>query len=90
LEFEIYPYMPVTKSAKKALRRDIQRESVNKPIRTRMRKFVRVALDEPSSENIAAAYSSVDRAAKKKVIHANRAARLKSRLMKAAQGNKRQ
>lgn len=76
--------MPVTKSAKKALRRDFRRGEVNKPIRARMRQLLRIAFTEPTAENIAAAYSGIDRAVKKHVIHANRAARLKSRLMKAA------
>lgn len=80
--------MPVTKSAKKALRRDRRRAAINQPIRTRMRRLMQIALIEPSEENIAVAYSAIDRAAKKLVIHANRAARLKSNLIKARQRNK--
>jgi ribosomal protein S20 len=80
--------MPVIQSAKKALRRDQRRAAINKPIRMRMRNLLRAALIEPSSENISAAYSAIDRAVKKKVIHANRGARLKSHLTKAHKQSK--
>lgn len=80
--------MPVLRSAKKALRLDQRRAAINKPIRTRMLQLVAAALTEPTSKNIAAAYSAVDRAAKKHVIHTNRGARLKSRLMKASNKSK--
>jgi len=35
---------------------------------------------QPSAENLVKAYSELDKAAKKKVIHKNKAARLKGRL----------
>lgn len=76
--------MPVTKSAKKALRQDRKRAEINQRVRTRMKNLLQKALEDPSSENIQAAYSGIDRAAKKGVIHANRAARLKSRVMRNA------
>lgn len=78
--------MPVTPSAKKSLRRDLTRTAVNQPIRMRFRWAIRAALDEPSDASLAIAYRAIDRAAKKHVIHANRAARLKSRLMHKARG----
>ncbi|MCH7951709.1 30S ribosomal protein S20 [Patescibacteria group bacterium] len=80
--------MPITKSARKALRRDRRRTQVNKPIRTRMMRLLRTAFDEPSGQNIAAAFSGIDRATKKRIFHQNRAARLKSRLMKATRRTK--
>ena len=76
--------MPVTRSAKKALRRDQRRRVVNLRIKKKMRSALKKAKEKPTKENLAAAYSAIDRAAKKKVIHKNKAARLKSRLMKRA------
>ncbi len=74
--------MPVTPSAKKALRRDRRREEVNKPIRSKMRTALQRALEEPTSEHVSVAYSAIDRAAKSHVIHKNKAARLKSQLLR--------
>lgn len=72
--------MPVTVGAKKALRRDKKREMVNKPIRSRLKKQLRRVREEAKPENISWVYSSIDRAAKKRVIHKNTANRLKSRI----------
>lgn len=72
--------MPVTASAKKALRRDRRRTAVNLTIRSQIRTLRIQALQEPSPEHVAAVFSVIDRAAKKQVIHKNKAARLKSRL----------
>ena len=74
--------MPVSASAKKALRRDRAREAVNKPIRSRMHNVLRQASEEQSPEIIPQVYSIVDRAAKKHIIHKNKAARLKSRIQR--------
>ena len=74
--------MPVTKGAKRALRRDRRRAAINLKTREAYKEAVRLARREPSEENLKKAYSQLDRAAKKKVIHKNKAARLKSRLAK--------
>ena len=47
-----------------------------------MKQAVKVAAKNPTAKNLSAAYRMVDRAAKKGVVHKNRAARLKSRLAK--------
>jgi small subunit ribosomal protein S20 len=72
--------MPVTKSAKKALRRDRRRAVINQKTRQAYKEAVRMMRRQPSAENLVKAYSELDKAAKKKVIHKNKAARLKSRL----------
>lgn len=74
--------MPVIQSAKKALRRDRKREAHNAALRTRLGHAVKAALEEPSQDTVSAAHSVIDRAAKKRVIHPNRSARLKSRVGK--------
>lgn len=74
--------MPITKSAIKALRRDKRRTEINKPIKSRYKKAVKRVRQKTSLESLKIAYSALDKAAKKKVIHKNKAARLKSKLAK--------
>ncbi len=74
--------MPVTKSATKKLRVDRRRRKVNLPIISRLKSSLKKARLAPSKTTIAAAYSAIDIAKKKKIIKPNKAARLKSRLIK--------
>lgn len=74
--------MPVIKSAAKALRRDRRRTIINLRIKKAYKDAVRLMRKDPSVEILKRAYSQLDRAAKKKIIHKNKAARLKSRLSK--------
>ena len=74
--------MPVTKSAKRALRGSKRKESINKLIVSGLEVAVRQAQKSKNSAKIVTAVSLVDRAAKKKVIHKNKAARIKSQLSK--------
>ena len=72
--------MPITKSALKALRRDKRRTIVNKAVRVAYRVALKEAAAKKTSKAVATAYKTLDRAAKSHVLHANTAARLKSRL----------
>jgi len=81
--------LPKTKTAEKSARSSVRKAERNKGIRsltkssvTRAEKLVSSKKGEDASEAVTAAISSLDRAAKKKVIHPNTAARKKSRLMK--------
>lgn len=74
--------MPVTKTAKRALRGSIKKETVNKLIISKLEAAVRTAKNNKSIVNIVKAVSLADRAAKKNVIHKNKAARIKSQLSK--------
>ena len=74
--------MPVTKSAKRALRGSKKKESVNKLIMSKLEVAVRQAQKSKAVAKILAAVSLTDRAAKKKVIHKNKAARMKSQISK--------
>lgn len=82
--------MPITKSAKKALKVEHRRKGENDLIRAKIKgavKGVRIGLRNGASdmaEKLQAAYRELDLAAKKNVIHKNKAARLKSRLSQAA------
>jgi len=79
-----------TKSALKKIRVSERRRQRNRPIRTAVKTYIKKAQDaiadspaEPTTlEAITQAISQLDRAASKGVIHANNAARRKSRLMK--------
>lgn len=82
--------MPITKSAKKALKVSERRHGENllmkKEIRNRVKGF-RLAVASKKKDvtsELSQAFSSLDKAAKKHFIHKNKAGRLKSRLSQAA------
>lgn len=77
--------MPVTKSAKKALKQAVKRKGVNDKVRRGMRAAVKDALSKKNPDALKKAYSELDRAVKLQVIHKNKSSRLKSRLAKALQ-----
>lgn len=70
--------MPVTKSAIKKLEQDRRREVRNDAIRRMVKDVMKHVKkgEEPASK----AFSVIDKAAKKHIIHTNKAARLKSSL----------
>ena len=74
--------MPVTKSAKRALRGSKRKESVNKLITKNLESSIRLARKTKSEKEIEKAVSLADRATKKKLIHKNKASRIKSALYK--------
>ena len=74
--------MPVIKSAIKKLRKDRKREKENDAIKRGLERAIRKAQKSPSKIN--AAYSAIDRAVKRNIIHKNKAARIKSSLAKLA------
>lgn len=82
--------MPVTKSAKKALRVGARRKAENlitKDLYKQAVKLVKKAVAEGAgevSELLSKAQSTLDKASKSKTIHKNKASRLKSRLAKKA------
>lgn len=77
--------MPNIQSAKKKLRKDIKRAKNNANYLTAIQKAVKSLFKTKSGkqqEKINKTISLIDKGAKKKVIHKNKAARLKSRVMK--------
>lgn len=70
------------KSAKKKLRQDKRRTAINIRYRNKLRVVLKQAREKKTKKTIKEAYRALDRAAKRKVIHKNKAARLKSRLVK--------
>lgn len=82
--------MPNTASAKKRLRQSVVRRDRNRSAKSALRtqiKKVRKALSDGNAEasktEFQAAAKKLDQAAGKNIIHANRAARIKSRLSRA-------
>jgi small subunit ribosomal protein S20 len=74
--------MPVTKTAKRALRGSKRKEAVNKKAISGLEISLRVAKTSKKDEDIKKAISLADRAAKKHIIHKNKAGRIKSSLAK--------
>lgn len=72
--------MPITSSALKALRRDRRRTQVNRIIRSQLKTIIDQTRKSQDKQLLPEAYSVIDRAAKKKIIHPNKAARLKAQL----------
>lgn len=70
--------MPISASAKKSLRVGQRRAIENKAWKMRIKN----TLKKTTADTISAAFSILDKAAKRHVIHANKADRLKSRLAK--------
>jgi len=74
--------MPVTKTAKRALRGSKRKESVNKIILSKLQMAVKLAKRTKGKKSIEKALSLADRASKTNTIHKNKAARIKSQLSK--------
>lgn len=72
--------MPITKQAIKKLARDRVIAKKNASLRERLRDQVKNMRKTPTKKALSLVFSALDKAAKKHVIHANKAARLKSRL----------
>lgn len=81
--------MPIIKSAKKALKIAVRRKDENDLTRAKVKnavKGLKIAVgkgDKKASDLLSDAYKQLDLAAKKHVIHKNKAARLKSQLSKS-------
>ena len=76
--------MPVTKSAQGALKQQQRRLKENKRTKRLYKKSIKDFKENPNGKNLSWAFSQIDRAAKKNVIHKNKAARLKTQLSKLA------
>jgi small subunit ribosomal protein S20 len=84
--------MPIIKSAKKKMRQDRKRKKSNQTYLKAYRRLLKKIKETKTSSNIIdlikKAYSKIDRAKKRKIIHKNKAARLKSALAKFLKNKK--
>ncbi|MBD3330354.1 30S ribosomal protein S20 [Candidatus Peregrinibacteria bacterium] len=85
--------MPLIKSAKKRLRQNRKRRERNFPLRSKLKTVIKQALklakdgkEAEAKAYLPRAFSVIDIAAKKNIIHPNNAARKKSRITKAVNG----
>lgn len=74
--------MPVTKSARKKLRKDGKREDRNDKVASLLKKLIKKAKKTPSEKTVRETVALVDKAARHHLIHKNKAARIKSSLTK--------
>ena len=74
--------MPVIKSAKKKLKQDKKRTLVRAKTEVVLKDAVKKAVASPTAKNVSEASSLLDKAAKKHIIHKNKAANLKRKLTK--------
>ena len=74
--------MPILANAKKALRSSLKKQAINQVVRARTRTTLKQAQLKPTADSLSAAFSAVDKAVKRNLVHANKAARLKSQLSK--------
>jgi len=72
--------MPVTKTAKRALRGSLKKQSINKIALTRLEVAIKKAKTSKSKKDIEKAISLADKSAKIKAIHKNKSSRIKSQL----------
>lgn len=78
--------MPITKSAKKALRKSLRMKVMNlrrkEAYKNTLKKFIKLAAagkNEEAKQTLPKVYKSLDKAAKTNVIAKNKASRLKSK-----------
>jgi len=75
--------LPTHKSAKKRIKTSGKSNTRNRAVKSRIRTLVKNAEASVDEASLKEAVSILDRAARKKVIHPNKASRMKSRLAKA-------
>jgi small subunit ribosomal protein S20 len=76
--------MPITSSAKKKMRGDLRKRAHNLVYKLAVKKAVKTARKERSAATMQAAQKILDKAVRARLIHKNKAARLKSRLVRHA------
>lgn len=72
--------MPIIKSAIKKVRKDKVRTARNQKRENFLKSVIKKVRQSKSAKDLQTVYSALDKAAKVKLIHPNKASRLKSRL----------
>lgn len=72
--------MPLIQSAKKKLRKDIKRTEINALKKQTLKSLIKNMRRTPTADQMSSVASALDKAVKTKLIHKNKASRLKSRL----------
>jgi len=74
--------MPIIKSAQKSLRQTKKRTVVNRSKKIALKNQINEFKTKKTDSSLRKIYSSIDKLAKSKIFHKNKAARIKSRLAK--------
>jgi small subunit ribosomal protein S20 len=74
--------MPIIAQASKKLRHDRKRTKQTMSVRKALHDVVKTTRKAPTKKSMSLAFQALDKAAKRNIIHPNKAARLKSRLSK--------
>lgn len=74
--------MPILKSAIKKVRKDKERTARNQKREVALKGLIKNVRKSKTDKDLKLAFSALDKAAKVKLIHPNKSARLKSRLSK--------
>lgn len=74
--------MPILKNAKKALRASARKATVNRQVKSKVKSTLDKVVKSKAVEDVSGAFSAIDKAVKKNIIHKNKAARLKARVSK--------
>lgn len=84
--------MPIIKSAKKKMRKDIKKTKINQFYINSYKKLIKqikTITDKSKLKNLMnKTYSLIDKAAKKKIIHKNKASRVKAQIAKLVKSKK--
>jgi len=72
--------MPILKNAKKALRSSAKKTEINGVVKSKLKTMIDKMIKTPTAEVLSLAFSAIDKAKKRNLIHANKAARLKSKM----------
>jgi small subunit ribosomal protein S20 len=82
IEYDILPVMPIIARASKKLRHDRKRTKVIADVKLILRNTIKSFRKSPAKKQLSVVFRTIDKAAKRNIIHKNKAARLKSRLAK--------
>src|SRR3989338_1955302 len=80
--------MPITQSAKKALRQSLRRRARNITQKKALKEVVKAYKKSPSAENLSLVYKKLDKAAKTNLIKKNKAFSLKTKTKKITKKKK--
>ncbi|MFA7301405.1 MAG: 30S ribosomal protein S20 [Candidatus Shapirobacteria bacterium] len=74
--------MPISRSAKKSLRKSVKNKKVNVSFKEKLKKLIKIYLTKPTAEGYKEVQSMLDIAKQKNIFHINKVSRLKSKLNK--------
>ncbi|HYD34942.1 MAG TPA: 30S ribosomal protein S20 [Vitreimonas sp.] len=74
--------MPILSNAKKALRSSERKAAVNRVVKSKLKTALDKVKAAPTADTLSTAFSALDKAVRRHMLHRNKAARLKSQVSK--------